>query len=498
MLRVVALVLCSTFLTASAAAADASLHLAALPAPGAPHASAPAFATSPDGAVYLSWLEPAGEAQAALRIARYDAATGQWTAPHTIATTRAFASDRTAPPQLAAANNGQLAAVWTTPPDAKNISAWVSRSSDAGTTWSAPEPLTTASATVEFPAVALSPQGRAFSAWLDGRAHPGGPTQLSIRPLATGATADAVDQRVCDCCAPALLAFPDGSALVAYRDRSSEEVRDIAVARFTDGEWSEPTPLNEDGWHLDGCPVDGPRLSAVGGHVAAIWFTAADHDPRVLTSFSPDAGERFTMPQRVELRRAVGRPDIVSLRDGTRVVSWIEAADPSEKRPATLYARRVSPQDELGEPVALAPANDVRALGFPRLALVKDYDQTPAQVVAVYGTDDGLAATLLTLPPLSALAGRAPCAPCDEAEAAAARGFALRGEVVSLTPARHTVLVKHDAIPGVMQAMTMEFTVDDATFRALAVGQTILGRIERRGRTWWLFAVKTIGAAQSS
>ena len=38
----------------------------------------------------------------------------------------------------------------------------------------------------------------------------------------------------------------------------------------------------------------GPRLAADGPRMGAAWFTAADDEPRVLVSTSPDAGTRMT------------------------------------------------------------------------------------------------------------------------------------------------------------------------------------------------------------
>ncbi len=50
-----------------------------------------------------------------------------------------------------------------------------------------------------------------------------------------------------------------------------------------------------------------------------------------------------------------------------------------------------------------------------------------------------------------------------------------------------TLLVRHSEVPGVMQAMTMEFKVSAETFSAAREGQDILARIERReDGSWWL------------
>ena len=47
--------------------------------------------------------------------------------------------------------------------------------------------------------------------------------------------------------------------LVAYRDRSQTEMRNIGILHVQGG---TPRVLNEDGWRINGCPVNGPRLDA--------------------------------------------------------------------------------------------------------------------------------------------------------------------------------------------------------------------------------------------
>ncbi len=56
-----------------------------------------------------------------------------------------------------------------------------------------------------------------------------------------------LDDRVCDCCQTDAVRTSRG-ALVAYRDRSPDELRDISLVRLEDGEWSDPYPLHPDNW----------------------------------------------------------------------------------------------------------------------------------------------------------------------------------------------------------------------------------------------------------
>ena len=46
--------------------------------------------------------------------------------------------------------------------------------------------------------------------------------------------------------------------LVAFRDRSNQEIRDIHVARVEQGKWTEAVPVHADNWRIEACPVNGP------------------------------------------------------------------------------------------------------------------------------------------------------------------------------------------------------------------------------------------------
>ncbi|HRI83520.1 MAG TPA: hypothetical protein PLF88_13835, partial [Opitutaceae bacterium] len=212
---------------------------------------------------------------------------------------------------------------------------------------------------------------------------------------------------------------------------------------------------------------------------------------------SPDAGARWLLPQRLDLGDPLGRVDTVQLHDGSRLVTWLEAAGEKE---AGIYLRHLSAADEIGPPVLLASSTTARASGFPRLALVKDYDATPAQLLLAYTEDrepSAMQTRLLTLPTLSALAGRKPCLPCDEDDANAVRGYAMKGVVSQVQPSRKLIWVRIEEIPGVMRATSLACRAEPALFEQLQPDQPVLGRIEKRGRDWWLFNVKLLGEPAS-
>lgn len=173
----------------------------------------------------------------------------------------------------------------------------------------------------------------------------------------------AVDTRVCECC-PTAAAVTSEGVITAFRNRTEDEVRDIYVARFVDGKWSDSAPVHRDNWKIAGCPVNGPALSAIGRDVAIAWFTGQGDQGRAFVAFSSDAGRSFAPPVRVDDEGALGRVDGELLPDGSAVVSWIEF---SHQR-AQFRVRHVDRSGTRSPSVAVAGIGANRASGYPRLA----------------------------------------------------------------------------------------------------------------------------------
>jgi hypothetical protein len=202
--------------------------------------------------------------------------------------------------------------------------------------------------------------------WLDGRNYEKAKEMMLVSTRFDGerfGEETVVDSRVCECCQTGMAALEGGSFLAAYRDRSSEEIRDISYVRFASGRWTEPRALNDDGWELAGCPVNGPQVAAKGSRVAVAWFTASKDEPRVQVVLSEDGGQTFGKPVRVDGGNALGRVD-VELLDGEAVVTWLARGDAGGE----ILARRVSVEGEASEIGLLARTGVDRASGFPRIA----------------------------------------------------------------------------------------------------------------------------------
>ena len=299
---------------------------------------------------------------------------GKWSAPKGIARNDALFVNRADFPSIAAEGR-TLVASWSTRKEHGSV-VHLMRSEDGGATWS-PAKTPHPDQVSQFGFVSLLPSGDAI--WLDGRRLKGGMEGAGdMRLYHAGfpyASGEAIDERVCDCCQTAM-AMTSAGPVIAYRDRSADETRDIAIVRRTATGWTEPKALHADGWKIHGCPVNGPQLDARGARVVAAWFTAPGDKARVLAAFSNDAGATFSKPIVIDDAAPMGREDVVLLGDDA-VVSWVDAK-------SVLRARRVGADGKLGAPVEIGAAT-----GFPRIAVSKE------NVAAVWSAPDGAHFTTL-------------------------------------------------------------------------------------------------------
>lgn len=349
--------------------------------PAAAGSGEPFLAAAPGGELLLSWIEATSDSTHALRFARHAGAA--WSAPVTVAEGRDWFVNWADFPSIVQLPDGSLAAHYLqrSGPGTYAYDVWLTRSVDGGTTWSSPLRPHRDGTRTEHGFVSLFPHGDGLGAvWLDGRAYEGAETssgghggEMSLRfttlsPRGEPAPETALDMRTCDCCQTAV-AVTDAGPVVFYRDRSPEEVRDISVVRLEAGGWTAPTPVHQDGWRIDACPVNGPAAAARGSALAVAWFTAAQDTPRVLVAFSNDAGATFSAPVRIDDGAPVGRVGLVLDEDGTAFVSWLE----NTAAGADIRVRPVTSTGRAGEAAVAASTSAARASGFPRLALRDDH-----------------------------------------------------------------------------------------------------------------------------
>ncbi|MEC9274657.1 MAG: sialidase family protein [Candidatus Neomarinimicrobiota bacterium] len=174
--------------------------------------------------------------------------------------------------------------------------------------------------------------------WLDGRnmmgeEHGHGYGQMNLYSTTidkNGILGEEIllDDRVCECC-PTSAVNIENDILVAYRDRSLSEIRNINLVRWNNSSWQKPHSLHNDNWKIAGCPVNGPKLAVTGNNVAAVWYTSPNENPIIYISFSKDGGKKFNSPIRIDNGNPIGRVDCIWLDSDRVLVSWMEMGEKS-------------------------------------------------------------------------------------------------------------------------------------------------------------------------
>lgn len=465
--------------------------------PPAPEASAPVLQRSPDGRIWLAWIQPAEGAGLELRVAELDAGRSGWMPSHRIAAVARFAGGAAAGPVLSAGAAGHLAAAWAEG-TGRGRRIEVSFSGDGGVDWSEPRMTTVRDRPASAPALTALADGRYLAAWTEADpAGPGGAAALRTRVLAERsdeAQPPFPPSSVSPLSLPALAAFADGGALAAYLSWDSGSTEILRLSRLRLMTWTEPQRLPEGRRTLQVPAAVGPSLATDGGRVAVAWVAGQAESSRVLASLSVDAGDQFLMPQRVDGGSALGRPAVVLLHDTAVLVFWLAA--PVSEEPARLWMRRISPDFTLDPPTLLAslPADPA---GWPTATLQRDYagGSESAQVIVAIASPHRHGPSLRTLQvtvPESALLAAANdachCAP-PPAELV---GYPIHGTVAGVDPAAGVVRVEHSEFPGLLPAGTDTFAVAPELAAAVQPGIRFLGRIERREGVWRLFAVRKL------
>ena len=215
-----------------------------------------------------------------------------------------------------------------------------------------------------------------FVSWLDGRNtamegmehHEGHQGEMTLRAAILDSEGKKIkewelDKRVCDCCQTSA-AITDNGPVVIYRDRSDEEIRDMSIVRLVDGQWTEPESIHLDNWKIEGCPVNGPRISSLGNNLAIVWFSMPEGKAQVNVVFSSDGGATLDKAIRIGEGNTIGRVDIEMLDDKSAMVSWMEGT--------VIKAVKVNADGTKGTPILIASSSDSRASGFPQMTKSKD------------------------------------------------------------------------------------------------------------------------------
>lgn len=292
-------------------------------------------------------------------------------------------------PALTILDNGDWIAFWlerNDPSMPEGYDIRVVRSTDRGKTWSTPiSPHRDGTKTQHgFVSMVADGDDRVLMSWLDGRRaaasteknsvhashdHESAPMTLRsavIRRTNQVSEETEIDDRTCSCCQTDMVRWGT-QTIVAYRDRTEDEIRDISVAARSSAGWRAPNTVHKDNWKIEGCPVNGPAIAVSGARGLVFWPTLVNEQMtlRYVIADSPRALADSPRMNQLELSAAPsGRVDAVSWYDGF-LLTWISRA---RDRPA-VEAAFVDAEGrvKLSEPVA-EPALRGRATGFPRAA----------------------------------------------------------------------------------------------------------------------------------
>ncbi len=346
-----------------------------LPSPAGPQSGQPNLTTGPDGRLFLSWIEHSSERHSL----RFTVRKGDdWSAPRIIAKEdKDWFVNWADFPSMIALPDGTMAAHWLVKSGSGTFDydVSISRSFDGGATWTPSLVPHRDGVQAEHGFVSLfaGADDVLSAVWLDGRemkpadqhSGRGDMTLRFVEVLRDGTLQNpaVLDARVCECCQTSAAMTKDGP-IVAYRDRSGDEVRDISIVRRVDGRWTEPRPVVEDGWKIHGCPVNGPSVAAVERRVAVAWFTAAGGEPRVLLAVSKDAGATFGEPITIDDSNPAGRVEVLLHDNGSIFVCWLATTASG----GAIRLRQVAPDGTVGTATTIADSGTARGNGFPQMA----------------------------------------------------------------------------------------------------------------------------------
>lgn len=343
--------------------------------PAGDSCAAPYLVAGNSGNLLLSWVEKNGRT-AALRFSSLEKES--WKKSFPVATGDNWFVNWADYPVIAANGDSLLMAHYLEKSDTGKFTYDIKFliSPDAGLHWTEPRLLNEDGKKAEHGFVSVIPYGNGFFAcWLDGRntgkdttaaGHAGHHGSMTLRaaildPAGNKINEWELDERVCDCCQTTAVMSAEGP-VVFYRDRSEKEVRDIAVVRMVNGEWTKPLTLYPDNWLINACPVNGPRADAQGKYMALAWYSMHQKKGEVKLVFSDDGGASFGKPVRVDNGQTIGRVDVILLDPVTAMVSWMDEG--------VIYARKVQASGKKEPALCIGQSTSKRSAGFPQMSRV--------------------------------------------------------------------------------------------------------------------------------
>ena len=379
-----------------------NLDLDVSQAPTTQSSALPHLHRAADGRVVLSWVDTKQDTQeerkrATLKMAVLpnDMADNTWSEAQRVASGSDWFLNWADFPSVIAIDSQRFGAHWLRRSGASTYAydVLISQSADGGKTWQDPRPphLDGTASEHGFVSLFASPTGLG-AVWLDGRntlaaSADKAMTLRGVQLAANSATNSAdgekdestlLDARACDCCQTDVATLGE-TVIVAYRDRSDSEIRDIAVTRRINGAWQPGGVIAKDAWRVNGCPVNGPAIAALRHEakglaqdtVVVAWYTEAA-GPQVRLALSTNAAASFDNAITVDEHQPIGRVDVEMDDDGSAIVSWVRRSGDAKDDTAELCVRRVYPGGSMEPLRVVARTSASRASGFPQMVRQRD------------------------------------------------------------------------------------------------------------------------------
>jgi hypothetical protein len=336
------------------------------PNPSSMDSFQPSWSAAADGSPLLSWIEASGKE--GLYTLKYSVRKGgQWSAPRVIVANRKFFRHPAEMPEVITLPDGTLFAPWIENPGGDDDAEFLNVStSHDGVKWTAPTLAHKDRSMVQhgLASVVASGDHEASVIWLE--ALHGEDAPVAMKRTVLGADGkvikeESLDSDVCGCC-PTSIVKTNKGLLIAYRDRTLDDIRDIATMRFENGKWTASKNLNPDNWKINACPTNAAASVAKGDAVAVSWFTGAGATPHVQAILSTDDGATFGKPVMVSTGHAFGYTSITSDDQGGALVSWLEQS----AKGAKILVRQVTSAGAAG-PVVQVAEGGRSTLGYPRI-----------------------------------------------------------------------------------------------------------------------------------
>ncbi|MAO64889.1 MAG: hypothetical protein CL666_07795 [Balneola sp.] len=348
-----------------------------IPSPSIDNSMYPRLFTDNTGTVFMSWMERKGDLTS-LKYSSFN--EGKWDAPIEISSDSGWFINWADFPSIIAQNGQPVAAHWLNKMEGGTYAYAINMSVFDNTWSSAFKPHEDNTATEHgFVSMVPASDSTFMAVWLDGRetAHRADDEYGDLQKAMTlrGALIShsgqvletyLLDESVCDCCNTSITKT-DSGFIVAYRNRTEDEVRDIYTVTIKDGIVTKPKPVHSDHWEIAACPVNGPAISYHQNTIALSWFTADEGKAKVKLALSANGGNQFSSPIILDEENPTGRVDL-EMNEETIWVSWLT----SENEKDLLKVASYSIQGEKKREYEIGGISKDRNAGFPQITAYKD------------------------------------------------------------------------------------------------------------------------------